>query len=127
MNEVIQTYRPVVDSGLSIDELEAGIESLGSQAAQIELWNAEPGTPYWMRRRDAERVSKLRATQAELLSELATKKLRARDSLAGNLPRMDAGIAKPGMFRTWLEALAVIALGAAGWYAIYLVLLVVRP
>jgi len=112
-----------VVSGLSIAQLEAEIESLGFQAARIELWNAEPGTPAWMRRMDAERVAKLRSTQAELLGELAEKKLRTRDSIMENLPRVNVGIAKPGMFPSWREAFRkigwLVALGAAAWYAVY--------
>lgn len=120
-NAVCPRFRVVGD--LSIEQLEAEIESLGFQAAQIELWNAEPGTPPWMRRMDAERVEKLRNKQAQLLGELALKKLRARDHLSENLPRIDVGI-QPGVFPSWRAAVRAIgwlvAGGAACWYVFYL-------
>lgn len=122
-----KVYARFTGSGLSIDQLEAEIESLGFQAARIELWNSEPGTPPWMRRMDAERVQKLRDTQAQLLSELAEKKLRAHDSIMENLPRVNVGIAKPGIFRAGRDAFrgiaGVVLFGAAAWYGLYRLIL----
>lgn len=98
-------------SGLSIEQLEAEIESLGHHAAEIELWNAASGTPCWMRQMDAARVERIRAAQAELLDELARKKLAARD-VFGNLPRLNVGL-KPGVFRSWRECFNAIFVSAA--------------
>lgn len=120
-NAVCARLRVVSD--LSIDQLEAEIESLGYQAAQIELWDADKDTPYWLRQVDARRIAELRATQADLLAELTAKKLRARDNVMENLPRVNVWLAKPGMSTSWRDVLlkigCLIALGGAGWGVIY--------
>ena len=120
-NAVCARFRLV--SNLSIEQLEAKIELLGYQAAQLELWGADKDTPYWLRQVDARRIAELRAMQADLAAELTAKKLRARDSVMENLPRVNVGLATPGMSTSWRDVLlkigCLIALGGAGWGLIY--------